>query len=55
MINQLLDGIDAAARGDTSALTRISGMLRRGPDSMQYAAGQLEQLLTVAAQHHLET
>ena len=55
MINQLLDGIDAAARGDTSALTRISGMLRRGPDSMQHAAGQLEHLLKVAATPRLET
>ena len=55
MINQLLDGIDAAARGDTSALTRISGMLRRGPDSMQQAAVQLEHLLKVAAPPRLET
>ena len=55
MINQLLDGIDAAARGDTSALERISDMLRRGPDSMQYAAGQLEHLLKVAAPPRLET
>ena len=55
MINQLLDGIDAAARGDTSAVTRISSMLRRGPDSMQQAAGQLEHLLKVAAPPRLET
>ena len=55
MINQLLDGIDAAARGDTSALMRISGMLRRGPDSMQQAADQLEHLLKVAAPPRLET
>ena len=49
MINLLLDGIDATARGDAPALTRICNTLRNGPDSMGEAAAQLEQLLTLAA------
>ena len=49
MINLLLDGIDATARGDASALTQICSTLRNGPDSMGEAAAQLEQLLTLAA------
>ena len=49
MINLLLDGIDAAARGDASALADICTTLRNGPDSMGKAAAQLEQLLTLAA------
>ena len=49
MINQLLDGIDAAARGDAAALADICNSLRNGPDSMVSAAAQLEQLLTLAA------
>ena len=49
MINQLLDGIDATARGDASALANICNILRNGPDSMGEAAAQLEQLLTRAA------
>ena len=48
-INQLLDGIDATARGDAAALTDICNSLRNGPDSMVEAAAQLEQLLTLAA------
>ena len=55
MINQLLDGIDATARGDASALTRICNTLRNGPDSMGQAAAQLEQLLTIAASPRQET
>ena len=49
MINLLLDGIDATARGDGPALERICNTLRKGPDSMGEAAAQLEQLLTRAA------
>ena len=49
MINMLLDGIDAAARGDASALAQICTTLRNGPESMREAAAQLEQLLTLAA------
>ena len=49
MINLLLDGIDATARGDAPALTRICNTLRNGADSMGEAAAQLEQLLTLAA------
>ena len=49
IINQLLDGIDATARGDAAALTDICNSLRNGPDSMVEAAAQLEQLLTLAA------
>ena len=49
IINQLLDGIDATARGDAAALTDICNNLRNGPDSMVEAAAQLEQLLTLAA------
>ena len=48
-INQLLDGIDATARGDAAALADICNSLRNGPDSMVEAAAQLEQLLTLAA------
>ena len=48
-INQLLDGIDATARGDAAALADICNSLRNGPDSMVQAAAQLEQLLTLAA------
>ena len=55
MLNQLLDGIDAAARQQTQALKDVCNHLRNGPDSMVLAADQLEQLLTVAARHHLET
>ena len=55
MINQLLDGIDATARGDISALTRICSTLRQGPDSMQHAAVQLEHLLKIAPPPRLET
>ena len=54
-LNQLLDGIDAAARHQTQALKDVCNHLRNGPDSMVLAADQLEQLLTVAARHHLET
>ena len=49
MINLLLDGIDATARGDAAALANICNTLRNGPDSMGEAAAQLEQLLTRAA------
>ena len=49
MINQLLDGIDATARGDAAALANICNTLRNGPDSMGEAAAQLELLLTLAA------
>ena len=49
IINQLLDGIDATARGDAAALAAICNSLRNGPDSMGKAAAQLEQLLTLAA------
>ena len=55
MINLLLDGIDATAHGDASALTRICNTLRNGPDSMGQAAAQLEQLLTIAASPRQET
>ena len=48
IINQLLDGIDALARGDAPALADICNTLRNGPDSMGEAAAQLEQLLTRA-------
>ena len=48
-INQLLDGIDATARGDAAALADICNSLRNGPDSMVEAAAQLKQLLTLAA------
>ena len=49
MINMLLDGIDAAARGDASGLAQICTTLRNGPESMREAAAQLEQLLRLAA------
>ena len=49
IINQLLDGIDALARGDAPALADICNTLRNGPDSMGEAAAQLEQLRTLAA------
>ncbi|WP_051834257.1 cyclic nucleotide-binding domain-containing protein [Synechococcus sp. KORDI-52] len=55
MINLLLDGIDATARGDASALADICTTLRNGPDSMGEAAAQLEQLLTLAAQPRPES
>ena len=54
MINQLVDGIDAAACGDDAALADICNSLRNGPDSMVEAADQLEQLLTSAAQRRPE-
>ena len=49
MVNMLLDGIDATARGDASALAQICTSLRNGPESMREAAAQMEQLLTLAA------
>ena len=55
MINLLLDGIDATAQGDASALARICSELRQGPDSMEQAADHLEHLLKVAAPPRLET
>ena len=55
MINLLLDGIDATARGDASALASICSELRQGPDSMEQAAKHLEHLLKVAAPPRLET
>ena len=45
MLNLVLDGIDATAHGDASALMDICNTLRNGPDSMGHAAAQLEQLL----------
>ena len=55
IINQLLDGIDATARGDAAALAAICHSLRNGPDSMGQAAAQLERLLTIAASPRQET
>ena len=55
LINLLLDGIDATARGEALALTSICNKLRDGPDSMGLAAAQLEQLLTIAASARQET
>ena len=55
MINLLLDGIDATAQGDASALAGICSELRQGPDSMEQAADHLERLLKVAAPPRLET
>ena len=45
LINLLLDGLDACARGDRDALGAVCRDLRSGPDSIVRAASQLEQLL----------